>query len=130
MVLETVIAAPVRLPLWFSFFKHIFYYAITVVPVFPPLLPTAQYPPSLQQSPLSSCPWVMHVSSLASPFPMLFLTPLFLFCSYQLCILSPVPFPPLSPFTLPADNPPNDLHIYDSIPVLLVCLVCFFRFSC
>ena len=36
-----------------------------------------------------------------------------------------MPFPPFSHFPLPADNPPNDLHIYDSISVLVVCLVCF-----
>ena len=30
--------------------------------------------PSTQQPPLSSCPWVIHISSLASPFPILFLT--------------------------------------------------------
>ena len=46
-------------------------------------------------------------------------------CIYQLCFLIPVYFSPFSPFLLPANNPPNDLHFYDSIPVLVVCLVCF-----
>ena len=27
---------------------------------------------------------------------------------------------------LSADNPPNDLHTYDSVPILLVCLLCLF----
>ena len=31
---------------------------------------------------------------------------------------------PHFPLLLPANNPPNDLHIYDSTPVLVVCL-CF-----
>ena len=100
-------------------------YSITVVPVSSSLLPSAWYPHSLQQSPLSSCPWVIQVNSLASPFPILFLTSPCLFCAYQLCFLIPVPFPSFSPFPLPTDNPPNHLHIYDSVPLLVVCLVCF-----
>ena len=33
----------------------------------------------------------------------------------------------ISPFShFPADSPPNNLHIYDSVPVLAVCLVCLF----
>ena len=61
----------------------------------------------------------MHVNSLASPFPILFLTSP---CPYKLCFLIPAPFPPSSPFPFPANNPPNDLHIYGSVTVLLVCL--------
>ena len=91
---------------------------------FPPLCPVpAPFPPAI--SPLSSCSWVMHISSLASPFPMLFLTSPCLFWTYQLCFLITAPFLPFSPFLLPAGNPPNDLQIYDSVPVLVVCLVCF-----
>ena len=88
-------------------------YAITV-----PLFPLC---PSLPSTPIPSrnLP-IMHISSLASPFPILFLTFPCLFCTYQLCFLFRVPF---SPF--PADNSPNDLHIYGSVSVLLVCLVCF-----
>ena len=97
-------------------------YAITVVLVFP-APPSTPLPRS--NSPLSSCQWVMHISSLASPFAILFLTSPCLFGPYQLCFLIPVPFPLFSSFPLPADNPPNDLHVYDSVPVLLVCLVWF-----
>ena len=39
-------------------------------------------------------------------------------------LLTPCTFSPILPFPLLADNPPNDLHIYDSVPVLLVGLVC------
>ena len=85
--------------------------------------------PSSNLSPLSLCPWVMRVSSLAFPFPILFLTSPCLFCSYPLCFLTPAPFSPLSSFPLPADNPPNDPHTYDSVPVLVVCLVCFCFYS-
>ena len=91
--------------------------SLHLVPPFPPAI-----------SSLSSCPWVMHISSLASPFPILFLILSCLFCTYHLCFLTSIPFPLFSPF--PIDNPPYDLCIYDSVPVLVFCLVCFFRFSC
>ena len=104
------------------------------IPIFSPLVPSTHYHPSLQKSPLSSCPWVVHVSSWASPFPILFLTSPCLFCIYQLCFLIPEPFPPilslLPPFPLPVDNPPSDLHIYGSIPVLFCFFCLLFRFSC
>ena len=91
---------------------------------FAPLCPVTSFPPAIL--PLSSCPWVVHINSLASPFPILFLTSPCLFCTYHLCFLIPAPFPPFSPFPLPDDNPPNGLHIYDSVPVLFVYLVCLF----
>ena len=75
--------------------------------------------------PLSSCQWVVHISSLASPFPILVLTSCSLFYTYQLCFLIPVPFPHSTPSRLPTDNLPYDFHIYDSVPVVVVCLVCF-----
>ena len=101
-------------------------YAITVVPYFCPLyspLPCTPLPPSFPQ--LSSCPWVVRVSSLASPFPILFLSYPYLFCTYHLCFLFPVAFLPFCPFPLPTDNPLNDLHLYDSVPVRVICLVHF-----
>ena len=58
------------------------------------------FPPAVPPH-LSSCPWVTHISSLASPFPMLFLTSLCLFCAYHLCFLFPAPFPPILPISLP-----------------------------
>ena len=103
---------------------------------FLPLIPLHPAHPLHQHSPpLSSCPWVVHISSLASPFPILFLTSPCLFCTYHLCFLFPVPFLPFSPLLLPTDNPTCDLHFCDSVPVLVLCLVCFyfcfpFRFSC
>ena len=39
-------------------------------------------------------------------------------------LLIPCTFSPILPAN-PPDNPPNDLHTYDSVPVLVVCLVCF-----
>ena len=60
--------------LFISFFKKLYfiYYAIIAVPVFHPLLPSTQNPHSLRQYPHHClCPWVMHISSLAAPFPIL-----------------------------------------------------------
>ena len=74
-------------------------------------------------TPLSSHLWVIHISSLASPFPILFLTSPCLFCTYHLCFLFTVPFLPFSPHH--ADNPPCHLHFCVFIPVLVVGLVCF-----
>ena len=90
--------------------------------LYPPT-PVSTFPPAIL--PLSSGPWVTCVSSLASPFRILFLTSPCLFCSCQLCFLSPAPFSPLSPSPLPADNPLNDPRTYAYVPVLVVCLVCF-----
>ena len=77
----------------------------------------------------SLCPWVIHRSSLASLFPILFLTSPCLSCTYHLCFLFPVPFPPFSPLSLPTDSPPCDAHFCDSVLVLVVCLVCFCFFK-
>ena len=99
------------------YFLSIFYWLYSC-PIFPPL-------PCF--SPLSSCPWVIHLSSLASPFPILFLTsPYFVPTNYAYFLYL---FLSYSPY--PTDNPPCDLHFCDSVPVLVVCLVCFcFGFRC
>ena len=94
--------------------SHIFLYFI-------PLCPALPLPPAFPH--LSSCVWVVHVSSLASPFPILFLTSPCLFCTYKLCFLFPVLFSPNLPLPLPTDNPPCDLHFCDSATVLVICLV-------
>ena len=57
-------------------------YAITVV-LFSPFItlhPTHPLPPAFPH--FSSCPWVIHISSLVSPFPILFLTSPCLFYDY------------------------------------------------
>ena len=86
----------------FCFVLNIFYclcyYSCPISPqlYFPlPCIPPSTHIPP--QTPFSPCPWVIHVSSLASPFPILFLTSPCLFDAYQLCFLFPVPFPPIPP---------------------------------
>ena len=93
--------------------------------IFPPLyspLPCTYLSPAFPT--FRSCPWVIHRSFLASTFPILFLTSPCLFCTYYLCRFL-VPFPPFSLLPLATDNPPCDLHFCDSVPVVVVCLVCF-----
>ena len=85
---------------------------------FIPLCPAYPLPTAFPS--FSSCPWAVHISSLASTFPKLFLPSPCLFSTYHLCFLFPVHFPPFSPLPLPADNPPCDLHFCDSFPVLVV----------
>ena len=96
--------------------KNIYFidYAITVVPFFSsPLFPSALHcPPTRIPPSLSSCPWVIHISSLASPFPILFLTFPCLFSTYHLCFLLPVSFPPFSTPPHP-NNPLCDFHFCD-----------------
>ena len=78
----------------FYFLIYFIDYAITVLPFSPlysPLPCNPSHPPS---PPLSSCPWVLHISSLASTIPILFLTSPCLFCTYCLCFLFRVPFRP------------------------------------
>ena len=46
-------------------------------------------------------------------------------------LLIPCTFSLSLPLPLPTDNPPCGPHFCDSVPILVVCLVCFyFRFSC
>ena len=100
---------PLLFPLFL--FKYILLVMLLQLSHFPliiPLCPAPHLPPSVPH-PLSSCPWVVHISSLASTFPILFLTCPCLFCTYHLCFLFPVPFPAFSPLPLPTDNPPCDL---------------------
>ena len=58
------------------FIFNIFYWLCShSCPIFPPLFHSALLAPSHPQPPtLSSCPWVIYISSLASTFPILFLT--------------------------------------------------------
>ena len=106
-------------------------YAIAVVPFYPLYSPLPCTPPPPTFPTFSPCPWVIHISSLASPFPILFLTSPCLLSTYHLCYLFSVSFPAVSPSHFPTDNPPCDLHFCGSVSVLVVCLVFFcFGFSC
>ena len=111
----------------FNIFYWICYYSCPISPLHS--TPSCTPPPS-HIPPHSSCPWVIHISSLASTFPILFLPFPCPFSTYHLCYLFSVPLP-RPPCHSPVDNPPCDLHFCGSVPVLVVCLVCFcFCFRC
>ena len=75
-----------------------FSHSLPITPLHPalPLRPTFR--------PYSSCPWVLHIRSFASTFPILLLPSPCLFSTYHLCYLFSVPFPPL-PLPLPYWQP-------------------------
>ena len=108
-----------------SFLKlHFIDYTIMVVFIFPPLPPPPSTPNSLKQSPHHcSCPWVVHISSLATPFPILYFTAPWLFFNYLFVLLKTLTFSPIPSYTLPSGTHQNALHIHDSVSVLLVCLL-------
>ena len=77
-----------------------------------------------------------HFCPLYSPPPCTHILPAlgsYIHGSYTEVLASPIPVLVLisasissfSPFPLPNGNHPNYLHIYDSVFVLIVCLVCF-----
>ena len=90
-------------------------------PPFTPLNPAHPLPPIIP--PYSSCPRVIHISSLASTFHILFLPSPCLFSTYHLCYLFSVPFPPLSPPTSLLIT----LHVI-SISVIPSCSSCLLLF--
>ena len=111
----------------FLFFKYVLLIMLLQFSQFSPFIPPPPCTPNPPaSSPLSSCLWVVRISSLSSPFPIPFLTSPHLFYAYQLCFFSPVPFPPIPPFPLPTEVPLCDVHFSDSVPVLVVCLVFVF----
>ena len=97
---------------------------LLVVPVSPLYSSPPCTPPPTYIPPFSSCPWIIQVSSLASPLPILFLTSPVYFAPTNNASI-PCTFSPFLPFSLTADNPPCDLYFWDFILVLVVCLVCF-----
>ena len=92
----------------YLFCSNIFYWLCYYsCPIFFFLLsPSTLHPPPTSIPPFSSCPWVVHISSLASPFPILFLT--FPLCIFYLSfmLLIPCTFSPFLPTHSPTDNPP------------------------
>ena len=84
----------------FIFFKYILLIMLLQLPHFPLFTPLYLAPPLLSTfPPFSSWPWVIHISSLASTFPILFLPSPCLFSTYHLCYSFSVPFPPSPPPT-------------------------------
>ena len=111
----------------FSFFKLYFIvYVITIVPISPlASLPPAP-PPTPSGSPhTGSCPWVMCVGSLATPFPIVYFTSPWLFCNYLFVLISSHTSSPIPHNPHLYGNHQNTLCIHVSDSGLIVCLVSF-----
>ena len=86
----------------FIYFKVYFNgYAMIVVHFFPLYSPLPWDPLPIASPPVSSCLWVIHISSLAPPFPILFLPPPVSFVPTNYASYSLYFFTPFSPLTLP-----------------------------
>ena len=115
----------------FFYFLNIFIdYAITVVPFPPTPLHPAQPPPShIPPLQFMSMGHTYKFFGFYISYTILTLALSIFHLSSMLLILCT--FPRLSPSHSPIDNPPCDLHLYGSVPVLVVCLVCScFCFRC
>ena len=92
---------------WFSFIRFLNYILLIMLLqlswFFPLCLCPPRTPHSLRQSPHHcSCSWVMQISSLATPFPILYFTFLWLFCNYLFV---------LYPLTLFIHSPTTTSHL-------------------
>ena len=122
-----------RFYLFFNLFLKLYFidYAFTVVPIILPLPPApSRTPHSLRQFwHLCLCPWVMHLSSLAAPFLILYCTSPWLFCNYLFVLLSPLTSSPIPVNTSPIWKPSK----CSSYPRFWLCSFCllslFFRFN-
>ena len=101
-------------------------YAITIVPIFPPLTPPPSTPHSLRQSPHHcSCPWVMCTVLWLLHFLYCTVHPHGYSVTTYLYFFTPSPLHLFTHTHLPSGNHQNALYLHDSASVLLVCLVCF-----
>ena len=108
-------------PLFLKTFHWVCYYSC--LDIFPLWLPSIQHPPFCQAIPHHcSCPWVMRISSLATPFPILYFTSPWLFCNYLFVLLNRLTSYSFPYTPLPYGNHQYPLCIQDSVSVL-VCLV-------
>ena len=112
------------------FFKNIFIdYVITVVPFFsPPNSPPCYTPPPTSFPPTPATQFMsmgrtykflgfsISCTILNLPMSILYL---------PFMLLIPCTFSHIAHHPFPADNPPCDLHFCDQVPVLVLCLVCF-----
>ena len=82
---------------------------------FPLNPPPPSTSPSLRLSPHHcSCPWVMCIRSLASPFPILYFTSPWLFWNYLFVLLNPLTSSPILPY------PPS--HLFNLGILIMICL--------
>ena len=87
------------------FFIVIIFYGLCYYscPAFSPFATLHPEPPTPSSNPPTidcSCPWVMCLSSLATPFSILYCTSPWLFCNYLFVLLNSLTSSPLHPFSL------------------------------
>ena len=113
---------------WLLFSFKIIFYWLCYWTVCPPPPSTTH---SLKQSPHHcSCPWVMCISSLASPFPILYFIPPWLFCNYLFVLLNPLASTPIPSHSPPIWHP-SKCSLYPWFCLCFSCLLSlFFRFKC
>ena len=92
-------------------------------PPFIPLCPVPPMPPVFPNPSFMSMGYAYNFFGFSISYTILNI-PLFILC-LPIVLLIPCTFLPFSPYPLPTDNPPCDLHFCDSVPVLVVCLVSF-----
>ena len=113
---------------FFFIYFILLYYAIWLSQFFPPSPLPPSTPNSFRPSPyLRACPWVMHISSLATSFPILYLTSPWLFCNYLFVLLNPLTSSPISPHPPPIRQPPK-CSLYPWFCLSSCLLSLFFRF--
>ena len=115
----------------FYFFNYILLIMLLLLSQFFPLCPPPLSTPYLQAIPHHcSCPCVMCIGSLATPFPVLYYTSTWLFCNYLFVLLSPLTSSPIPHYLLPTSQPLK----YFLYPWFCLCssslLSLFFRFNC
>ena len=105
------------------FYVYFINYAITVVPIFLHLSPSAWYSlpssnHSLQFMPMGRA---YKFFGFSISYTILHLPLSIFYLPFMLLI--PCTFPPILLFAFPADNLSRDLHFCESVPVQVVCLV-------
>ena len=112
--------------LFFHFFNYILLIMLLQLFEFLPLCPLwLSTPHSLGHSPfLCSCPSVMHISSLATPFPILYYTSPWLFCDCLFVLPNPLTHSPILPSHLATIK-----TLSESMILSLFFSLCF-RFNC
>ena len=67
-----------------------------------------------------SCPWVMHISALATPFPILYFASPWLFCNYLFVLLNPLTSSPIP------QHPPSHLTTVKMLSVSMILFLFLF----
>ena len=122
-LVPSLVLNPPHQPGHLSFLKN--YILLIMLLELSQFFPLCPLPPSIPHSLRPSphrcpCPCVRRISSLATPFPILYFTSPWLLCNYLFVLLNPHTSSPIPLHPFPPGNHQNALHIYDSVSVLLV----------